>query len=261
MCPILRRKSCPFFLLSWNKNIDSQLGGVEHYYELAYVGVLQQLQKLYEVYIKGHQASVFLEDNLKTYPKKMWNEYVRELKRRKIRPAFFLKHKIRPIVNQKLKENGVLSELPDDWWPNDKKTFIRTVKKGMRESYRLKMVEVLKVFESVDKSFGNIPMQMTSFEEFVNDPRIISYWRSKFFDSMVEAKLKLNMSLVDFNRSLYAPFVHGIVRDKLNELTLDEKEISNKIREQRIEAMRAVVVPPLALVFLFLVESFISVKL
>lgn len=219
----------------------AQIGGPQKAYNDFYLPVANEIRRMYnDQYVPASNKFSAAEAGAKS-PDQAWHEYMSELENRRIDP-YGANEMQRRVVIKRLRKSGV--HVHDDFQLGDEEAF-RAAFPSTRRSFSDRVSQALG-FKS------NLPPGL-SFAQFASHKDIRSVALSRIKqrrpDLAIQAAPDLNASEDDFNRRVYDPMVKDFVQQRVRALTGQaEMYVKDKaFAEQGREAVRAMLVPPLAL--------------
>ena len=225
--------------------VRQQMGTNEEMYNQHYVPLANQARDLFNN--DYHPASVKLAEVQQQggSADNLWRDYQIEVNQQPF-TASSASPKQREQVIKILRSRGV--NVPDGWRLNDREGFMAALSGEGQPNYRDKMVEFLGPDANVQPGL--------SWADFSSHSDVQKHLRTKFAKAYPDIPLPLNKigmsaSTLEFKRTVYDPTVENLVQKQLKRMRLDSAsyEEGKDNFEFGRKAMRAVVVPPLALSF------------
>ena len=172
---------------------------------------------------------------------KAWQDFVDELKQRKTTPAKIPQWKHHD-VGSSVREKGI--PVPYDWKPSDKATFIQVFQKEAKK-------QLAAAVNKANPRMAQLPLEgFNDFETFLQHPVVQRQWREAL-QAPESAVLRNGMSARNFERQTYIPWYEHLVTEQKKALLAASAEFDSGGKHEALgkEAMRGLIVPPLALLF------------
>ena len=222
--------------------VSDQIGGLDGFYDKAYVPSIKQMEGFFGQYADAVERYIKAAN---AYPKeanKAWSNYVAKLKKHGMTPGT-----VRPAYHDRVRRDvrkaGV--PVPSNWHPSDKATFLVS----FRDAYQKRLTSKLNDGMNAAGLAGeNLPLTLNSFDKFLAHPVIQKRWK-KSLGVPEASRLTNGMSREAFGKAAFNPLVNRVAKENIADLRTDvaHYERGEKLWEKGEEAMRSIVVPPLAL--------------
>ena len=225
-------------------DILSRIGTAENAYEKIYIPSVNSFKKLFTGYQSITQEYYKRYSDIPNIAEDRWSEYIKHLQEKRLRPDKVPAYAYSD-VRFHLKSNGI--PIPDNWQPQDKRTFIKVCQEELARRYES---EVRQSLSKICPFLASLPLNINNLNSFLEHPNTLSEWK-KMINAPQYSKLKDDMSLMEFKSLVYIPmYTHletlgtEIFYDE--DLTFGSK---GKNEEFGKNAYRALIVPTLALLF------------
>lgn len=206
--------------------VEQRIGTADAVYNKTYLPAANALRNVYNAqYLKASRA-VLTEDDA-------WSRYLDSLDQRGIRMDE-ASERVRKAVVQQLHKSGV--PVGDAFVLNDRAAFVRAVRSATKTSFSQQINKVVGFDSSLPPGLP--------WEQFSAHPDVLRVMNQEMHQRMPNLGQKLvihpNMDVSMFSRTVYQPAVRTLVREKLNSVS------GSAVQDQ---ALKAVIVPPVALAF------------
>lgn len=228
------------------QSVTQRMGASDQLFSGAFGSSLKSWGEVYEKY--ASEVVIPYRKKLRAIPdeaEKAWQDYVNELKQHKTTPSKIPQwqhYKARDSVQRK----GI--PVPYDWKPSDKATFIQVFQKEAKEQLT---VQVRTAIIKGNPRMAQLPLEnFDDFETFLLHPVVQQQWREAL-QAPESAILKNGMNPRDFERQTYTPWYEHLVAQQKKALLADSSDFDSGGKHETLgkEAMRGLIVPPLALLF------------
>lgn len=219
-------------------NISAQEGGVRGYYE-AWIKAREEVHKEFVAY---YNDEMDISETVRLEQARAWQRYERSLEAKRLK-TWNVPRRYYATVRNQVRGQGV--PVTRDWTPSDRAGFDAAVAKAAREKY---LAQRTVVYEGV-----TIPKRL-DWGVFFRLNVVQKALREKLQlpgNTLVREQYPLNDKLKQFALELHAPHLNEAVKQKLPELraaapSYSAGGVNEKLGE---DAARAVIVPPVALMF------------
>lgn len=222
--------------------VADKLGGLNGYYDSAYAPSLKKMEEFFGRYADAVNRYNKGAGNYAAEAEKAWNSYVAKLRKYGMTPDT-VGPAYRDRVRREVRSSGV--PVGKNWDPGDQRGFLL----AFRDAYQSRLKSgVDEGMRSAGLAPGELPLTLATFDQFLGHPAIQKRWKEQIGAEGVGA-LRNNMSRAQFDKAVFSPMVERISKKTISDLTAEAKffERGEKMWEMGEEAMRSVVVPPLAL--------------
>jgi len=224
--------------------VRAQIGGREHFYNETFHKSAEAILDAYKTsYVTGVNSMFKSLDDIPKTQENSWDEYVTDLRKHGYTPE-----KVPRMgwgrVRQDVRKQGV--PVPDSWAPTDKATFTAVIRTKVEHEARRRYED------SIHKQFGpnaELPDNLT-FEQFAMAAPVQRKWHAELkVDPAVP--LSPTMSIDTYSRLVYQPMFDKAVREAVAKYTADAASFGPGGAHEALgaDAMRALLVPPIALGF------------
>jgi glycerophosphoryl diester phosphodiesterase len=221
--------------------IKTEIGGYKQFYNDAYLGALEELHKLHEQYREGLDQ-VYAEKNRidEIYAEK-WVQYTDRVQSRL--GGWPPSASACPRIRSQVRREGVA--VPSDWNCRDQRAFETAI--------------TAPVYRGADNSFARetsslfgspLPQNLGRFRDFLAHPSVQARWRDS--TGVPEGiELEDSQSLQTFRKEVYDPMIEIMVNDIITRYNAQTAafEVGGAFYSDGERAMRALIVPPIALMF------------
>lgn len=221
--------------------VADSLGGIDGFYDKAYSPSLKQMEEFFGRYADAVDGYTRAHRGYSAEATKAWANYEARLKKHRmtpdtVQPAYFDR------VRSDVRKAGV--PVHSNWIPSDKGAFLV----AFRDAYQKRISARLNEGMRSAGLTTALPLNLGSFDKFLGHPVVQKRWKESI--NVPEAgTLKNGMTKDAFDKAVFAPMVARLAKDYVSDLRADvvHFEPGGRLWTMGEEAMRSVVVPPLAL--------------
>lgn len=219
-------------------NISAQEGGVRGYYE-AWIKARGEVHKQFVAY---YNDDMDISETVRLEQARAWQRYERSLEAKRLK-TWNVPRRYYATVRNQVRGQGV--PVTNDWSPSDRTGFNAAVAKAARQKY---LAQRTVVYQGV-----TIPKRL-DWGVFFRLDVVQKALREKLLlpaNTLVREEYPLNDKLKQFALELHTPHLNEAVKQQLPELraavsSYSAGGVNEKLGE---DAARAVIVPPIALIF------------
>ncbi|MEJ5068779.1 hypothetical protein WH292_13010 [Enterobacter sp. MYb186] len=219
-------------------NISAQEGGVRGYYE-AWIQARGEVHKQFVAY---YNDDMDISETVRLEQARAWQRYERSLEAKRLK-TWNVPRRYYATVRNQVRGQGV--PVANDWSPSDRTGFNAAVAKAARQKY---LAQRTVVYQDV-----TIPKRL-DWGVFFRLDVVQKALREKLLlpaNTLVREEYPLNDKLKQFALELHTPHLNEAVKQQLPELraavsSYSAGGVNEKLGE---DAARAVIVPPIALIF------------
>ncbi len=219
-------------------NISAQEGGVRGYYE-AWIQARGEVHKQFVAY---YNDDMDISETVRLEQARAWQRYERSLEAKRLK-TWNVPRRYYATVRNQVRGQGV--PVANDWSPSDRTGFNAAVAKAARQKY---LAQRTVVYQGV-----TIPKRL-DWGVFFRLDVVQKSLREKLLlpaNTLVREEYPLNDKLKQFALELHTPHLNEAVKQQLPELraavsSYSAGGVNEKLGE---DAARAVIVPPIALIF------------
>jgi len=219
-------------------NISAQEGGVRGYYE-AWIQARGEVHKQFVAY---YNDDMDISETVRLEQARAWQRYERSLEAKRLK-TWNVPRRYYATVRNQVRRQGV--PVANDWSPSDRTGFNAAVAKAARQKY---LAQRTVVYQGV-----TIPKRL-DWGVFFRLDVVQKALREKLLlpaNTLVREEYPLNDKLKQFALELHTPHLNEAVKQQLPELraavsSYSAGGVNEKLGE---DAARAVIVPPIALIF------------
>lgn len=219
-------------------NISAQEGGVRGYYE-AWIQARGEVHKQFVAY---YNDDMDISETVRLEQARAWQRYERSLEAKRLK-TWNVPRRYYATVRNQVRGQGV--PVTNDWSPSDRTGFNAAVAKAARQKY---LAQRTVVYQGV-----TIPKRL-DWGVFFRLDVVQKSLREKLLlpaNTLVREEYPLNDKLKQFALELHTPHLNEAVKQQLPELraavsSYSAGGVNEKLGE---DAARAVIVPPIALIF------------
>lgn len=224
-------------------NVTEAIGSPAAFYNKSYVQSVKHIRDSFNSYAAGVNQMGKALDAIPSDQADAWRRYVEDLQKKGYRPET-----VPPMgygrVREAVRKQGV--PVPNDWRPSDHATFDRAVRDRVegdaRRRYRA----------SVEEQFGagaQLPDDL-QWDAFVQHPLVQHKWQQGL-DLPSSIRLTPNLGVEEYTRLAYQPRIDREVEARVTKYQAPPADFDQGGRNEKLgkDAMRALLVPPIALGF------------
>lgn len=223
--------------------VVSRMGTKEALYNDSFIPSVKALAASYNNYVDGVNRLADEQANVPGRTEGMWNEYLKMLKSKGISSPERVDSRYKyGLVVKGLRERGIA--VPEGWAPYDKLAFQRAAADGAKQEADRRFRRVVE--HEVGKGV-TLPTNL-SWGQFVAHPAVQKRWREEL-NAPAAARLRPTMTADEFSRQIYEPAVAKAVTQEGKRYDALAKEFADGGTQESFgrEAVRAMIVPPIAL--------------
>ena len=219
-------------------NISAQEGGVRGYYE-AWILARGEVHKQFVAY---YNDDMDISETVRLEQARAWQRYERSLEAKRLK-TWNVPRRYYATVRNQVRGQGV--PVANDWSPSDRTGFNAAVAKAARQKY---LAQRTVVYQGV-----TIPKRL-DWGVFFRLDVVQKSLREKLLlpaNTLVREEYPLNDKLKQFALELHTPHLNEAVKQQLPELRAAVSSYSAGGSNEKLgeDAARAVIVPPIALIF------------
>ncbi|MDH0062633.1 hypothetical protein [Leclercia adecarboxylata] len=219
-------------------NISAREGGVRGYYELW----LQARGEVHKQFVAYYNDEMDISETVRLEQARAWQRYERSLEAKRLK-TWNVPRRYYVTVRKQVRGQGV--PVTNDWSPSDRTGFNAAVAKAARQKY---LAQRTVVYKGV-----TLPKRL-DWGGFFRLDVIQKELREKLLlpaNTLVREEYPLNDKLKQFALELHTPHLNEAVKQQLPELRAAVSSYSAGGSNEKLgeDAARAVIVPPIALIF------------
>ncbi len=219
-------------------NISAREGGVRGYYELW----LQARGEVHKQFVAYYNDEMDISETVRLEQARAWQRYERSLEAKRLK-TWNVPRRYYATVRKQVRGQGV--PVTNDWSPSDRSGFNAAVAKTARQKY---LAQRTVVYQGV-----TLPKRL-DWGVFFRLDVIQKELREKLrlpANTLVREEYPLNDKLKQFALELHTPHLNEAVKQQLPELRAAVSSYSAGGSNEKLgeDAARAVIVPPIALIF------------
>lgn len=228
------------------QSVSQKMGDADYAYFGIFGNSLTMWSETYEKYVR--EVINPYRAKLQAIPadtEKAWLSYVNELKGNRTTPSS-VPQRYHARVRRSVQAKGI--PVPPDWHPSDKATFARVFQV---EAKKRLTVQMRTAMAFSDSRVQELPLEgFSDFDSFLLHPKVQKQWRESL-QAPAAAVLKNNMDIRNFAQQTYAPWYEHLVAQQKQTLLASSAAYGDGGKHELLgrEAMRGIIVPPLALLF------------
>ena len=221
--------------------VITETGGVNDFYDNVYVPSADTFRKMHTAYAKIINAYAASLARAEKKEAEMWMQYVRELRKHGFTPSNV------PPSRQNRVRKSIQEQIPvsSNWRLDDRAEFSRAFFVNYKKEMDAQKNDALK---KIDSTFENLPTSLSTLSEFTAYATVQEKWWNML--NLKNVLLTPNMSRSEIV-NIYERFIENKTQKLVNERTVQYSDFADggPAAAMGIEAMRAVVAPPLCLFF------------
>ena len=223
--------------------VTRQLPSVEDFYHGQFAQSFKPLQAQFTIY--AQMVETYRENRIELDRRatRGWSNYVAELKKRGRTPGNVRAREFQQ-VRRMVQNSGI--PVPNNWAPSDKAGFLRAfISTGERRAMAWKRERFAE--HGLPEDF---PLNLGSFDAFLRHKHVQAVWK-KSLGFPDNAQLGNGMNLKIFETRAYIPWRESQIEEKKKMLRSDAEDYMDGGRFEQVgkDAVRGVIVPPIALLF------------
>lgn len=222
--------------------VVASIGTPEEFYNRVYLNSLREIRDGYNRYVDGVNALNTALDAARANAAASWETYVAELRRRRMAPDKVPWY-AQDSVRADLRKRGL--NLPNNWRLNDRRTFEATLIGRAELEANSRYVRETEASLGAGASLA----KDLSWDQFVAHPVIQSRWHTRL--NLPIRRLTPALSLEEFTAEVYQPLLEREIAKRDYVYNSSEASFASN-RENEVHgkrAVRALIVPPVALAF------------
>ncbi len=226
-------------------NTVNTLGTVDAVYHGVYQQSLKRLEEHFKKYGQGITNLRKVLQNANNEAEQKWQEYLDTLKKNGMRSFSSLRARHKQEIRKNLQKEGL--NLPANWEPSDKRTFIYTfIKQYEAEALQKAESEIKQQLPNQE----TLPLNLNTFEKFIAHETIQKFWKEELAFPL-KTELKLYKNIEDFQTKIYTPLITHITQEK-KEMLLSKADSFGEGQEYEEignKAFEASIISPIAIGF------------
>ncbi len=219
-------------------NISAQEGGVRGYYE-AWIQARGEVHKQFVAY---YNDDMDISETVRLEQARAWQRYERSLEAKRLK-TWNVPRRYYATVRNQVRGQGV--PIANDWSPSDRTGFNAAVAKAARQKYLAQRTVVYKGVTIPKRLDWGVFFRLDVVQKSLREKLLLPA------NTLVREEYPLNDKLKQFALELHTPHLNEAVKQQLPELraavsSYSAGGVNEKLGE---DAARAVIVPPIALIF------------
>ncbi len=219
-------------------NISAQEGGVRGYYE-AWIQARGEVHKQFVAY---YNDDMDISETVRLEQARAWQRYERSLEAKRLK-TWNVPRRYYATVRNQVRGQGV--PIANDWSPSDRTGFNAAVAKAARQKYLAQRTVVYKGVTIPKRLDWGVFFRLDVVQKALREKLLLPA------NTLVREEYPLNDKLKQFALELHTPHLNEAVKQQLPELraavsSYSAGGVNEKLGE---DAARAVIVPPIALIF------------
>ena len=219
-------------------NISAQEGGVRGYYE-AWIQARGEVHKQFVAY---YNDDMDISETVRLEQARAWQRYERSLEAKRLK-TWNVPRRYYATVRNQVRGQGV--PVANDWSPSDRTGFNAAVAKAARQKYLAQRTVVYQGVTIPKRLDWGVFFRLDVVQKALREKLLLSA------NTLVREEYPLNDKLKQFALELHTPHLNEAVKQQLPELraavsSYSAGGVNEKLGE---DAARAVIVPPIALIF------------
>lgn len=225
-------------------NVVAAMGSPEDFYNKTYRESVRKMADGYNKYVDGLNEMNRTLEGIPDRQRDAWADYLKSLREHRYTPTTVPRMGW-PRVRRDVQAKGV--PVGSEWEPSDRASFDAAIRSKVEaEASR-------RYRSSIDAQFGAgaaVPVNLT-YEQFLAQPAIQRKWREGLKIRDAGAVLKPKMTVKEYSAISYDPQLDKAVEDTVRKYKAEAAsfDVGGANQEVGEQAMRALLVPPIALGF------------
>lgn len=219
-------------------NISAQEGGVRGYYELW----LQARGEVHKQFVAYYNDEMDISETVRLEQARAWQRYERSLEAKRLK-TWNVPRRYYATVRKQVRGQGV--PVTNDWLPSDRTGFNAAVAKAARQKYLAQRTVVYKGVTLPKRLDWGVFFRLEVIQKELREKLLLPA------NTLVREEYPLNDKLKQFALELHTPHLNEAVKQQLPELRAAVSSYSAGGSNEKLgeDAARAVIVPPIALIF------------
>lgn len=228
------------------QSVSQRMGEPDEVFRSKFRQSLDVLAEKYEKYAR--EVAIPYRQRMMNIPKEAesaWQDYVRQLQRSRTTPSA-VPERHHDQVRRSVRSHGI--PVPDNWHPADKGTFIQVFQIKAQKKLTERTREALVTMDSLA---AKLPLGgISNFDQFLAHPAVQRQWHDAL-QAPAKAVLKNGMEVAYFKQYTFEPWYEHLVAQQKQILLSVSATFGEGGKHEELgrDAMRGVIVPPLALLF------------
>ncbi len=219
-------------------NISAREGGVRGYYELW----LQARGEVHKQFVAYYNDEMDISETVRLEQARDWQRYERSLEAKRLK-TWNVPRRYYATVRKQVRGQGV--PVTNDWSPSDRTGFNAAVAKAARQKYLAQRTVVYKGVTLPKRLDWGVFFRLEVIQKELREKLLLPA------NTLVREEYPLNDKLKQFALELHTPHLNEAVKQQLPELRAAVSSYSAGGSNEKLgeDAARAVIVPPIALIF------------
>jgi len=219
-------------------NISAREGGVRGYYELW----LQARGEVHKQFVAYYNDEMDISETVRLEQARAWQRYERSLEAKRLK-TWNVPRRYYATVRRQVRGQGV--PVTNDWSPSDRTGFNAAVAKAARQKYLAQRTVVYKGVTLPKRLDWGVFFRLDVVQKSLREKLLLPA------NTLVREEYPLNDKLKQFALELHTPHLNEAVKQQLPELRAAVSSYSAGGSNEKLgeDAARAVIVPPIALIF------------
>ncbi len=219
-------------------NISAREGGVRGYYELW----LQARGEVHKQFVAYYNDEMDISETVRLEQARAWQRYERSLEAKRLK-TWNVPRRYYATVRKQVRGQGV--PVTNDWSPSDRTGFNAAVAKAARQKYLAQRTVVYKGVTLPKRLDWGVFFRLEVIQKELREKLLLPA------NTLVREEYPLNDKLKQFALELHTPHLNEAVKQQLPELRAAVSSYSARGSNEKLgeDAARAVIVPPIALIF------------
>jgi len=219
-------------------NISAREGGVRGYYELW----LQARGEVHKQFVAYYNDEMDISETVRLEQARAWQRYERSLEAKRLK-TWNVPRRYYATVRKQVRGQGV--PVTNDWSPSDRTGFNAAVAKAARQKYLAQRTVVYKGVTLPKRLDWGVFFRLEVIQKELREKLLLPA------NTFVREEYPLNDKLKQFALELHTPHLNEAVKQQLPELRAAVSSYSAGGSNEKLgeDAARAVIVPPIALIF------------
>jgi len=219
-------------------NISAREGGVRGYYELW----LQASGEVHKQFVAYYNDEMDISETVRLEQARAWQRYERSLEAKRLK-TWNVPRRYYATVRKQVRGQGV--PVTNDWSPSDRTGFNAAVAKAARQKYLAQRTVVYKGVTLPKRLDWGVFFRLEVIQKELREKLLLPA------NTLVREEYPLNDKLKQFALELHTPHLNEAVKQQLPELRAAVSSYSAGGSNEKLgeDAARAVIVPPIALIF------------